>query len=103
MGPRLHQETDYRGFAESPAGFQPMKTFDQDQALAVLADQYRRGLATLEHAFGDFLDSLGIEGLAPLHRNIDLLDGKVLVLQHGRLHTGWKFPSHPFYSFRRTG
>src|SRR5690349_18172958 len=85
MMSRVHQETDDRGLPECPARLEAVETFHKDQPFAVLAHQDRRGLAGFQHAFGDRLDGFRIECLAPLYRNIDLFDGKDLILQHGRL------------------
>jgi hypothetical protein len=79
----MNEETDDRGLPQSPARFQAMQTLNQDQTLSVSANEYRRCLAILQHALSDFLNRLGIKGLAPLHRDIDLVDGECLVLQHG--------------------
>jgi hypothetical protein len=85
MMSRVHQETDDRRLPESPARLQSVQTFDKDQPFAILAHQDRGGLAGFQHAFGDRLDGFRIECLAPLYRNIDLFDGKDLILQHGHL------------------
>src|SRR5262245_1545266 len=80
--PCLDEETDDRGLTERAACLQAVQTFDQDEPLSVPTNQDRRGLAVLQHALSDFVNRLGIEGLATLHRDIDLVDFECLVLQH---------------------
>ncbi len=83
MQPRVHQVSQNRLLAQQLAGFQAVQALDQDQALAVAADQDGRLLADLQDAFGDRLHGLGVEGRAPLDRHVDVGDREFFRLQHG--------------------
>ena len=57
-----------------------MEPFHEHKPLAVLANQDRGQLALFQHALGDLVDDLGIEGLAPLGGHVDPIDPEGLVL-----------------------
>src|SRR5262245_50700225 len=80
----VDEETNDRGLPQSAARLQAMETFHQDKPLSVSSNQYRRCLPVLQHALSDFLNRLGIKGLAAFHRNVDLIDCECLILQHHR-------------------
>ena len=62
-----------------------MQTLDQDETLAVVADQDRGLLAVLDHALGDLLDGLGVERALPFGRHIDIggLECPIFEHRHG--------------------
>src|ERR1700716_3159768 len=82
MPARLHHVAEDGRFAELLAGLQAMQAFHQYQAFAIAADQDRRLLALLQHALGDLVDDLGVEGGAPFGGDVDAVDREGLALHH---------------------
>src|SRR5712671_155996 len=89
MQSRLDEVAENSVLAQLLAGFQPMQTFHQHEALAVAADQDRGLLADLQYARSDLLCLLGIERRPPLCRHVDAGDSKCLALHHWRPSTSF--------------
>ena len=53
-----------------------------DEAASVLAEEDRCFLSLGEHALRDHLDLLRVEGVTPLHGNVDIGNGQGLLLHH---------------------
>src|SRR5262245_56996431 len=81
----VDQIAEDRLLTNSPAGFQPMQSLDQDEALPIAADQDRILLADLEDARGDLRDGRGLERRAAFHGHIDVGNREGLTLQHAPL------------------
>src|SRR5262245_57737661 len=82
MPPRLNEIAEDGRLAKLPARLQPVQTFDQDEAFAVLPDEDRRLLPHLQHALGDHLHLRGLESGAPRDRHIDVRNRQREALHH---------------------
>ncbi len=81
----LDDQADDGFFAERLAGFQPVQALDQDQAIAVVANQDRRLLAAVQHALGYVIDGRRHKRPAPCQGHIDVGDPEYLVFHRPKL------------------
>jgi hypothetical protein len=72
-----------RLLAEGLARLQALKPGHQDEALAVAAHADRHLEALFDDAFGDGVDGLGAHVVAPLGRDVDLVDPDADVIHRG--------------------
>jgi len=82
MLPRVDAEADDRLFAQRLGGFQPVQTFDQNEARAISTHQDGRLLAIREHALRNFLDAFWIERGPPLGGHVNSVNREILALHH---------------------
>src|SRR5450631_3659801 len=76
-------EVSEDGFlAQRLAGFQPVQTVHEDEAVAVAAHQDGGFLPALQHAAGDFLDDVELERGTAFDRHIDVRDFELFALHH---------------------
>jgi hypothetical protein len=80
----LNEISDDRFFAQRLAGFQAVQPMHEDETIAVAPHQNGGFLPALQHALGNLLDYLGLEGRTTFDRNIDICDFEFLPLHHGR-------------------
>src|SRR5207253_2304718 len=79
------QDTEYRRLAERLAGFEPMQSLDQNEAVSVAPNGNGGLLSDLQHAFRDLPDDFGLDGFLLLRGNEDLLDREAFGLGITRL------------------
>src|SRR5258708_35816649 len=68
------QEPDDCFFAKSLAGFEPVQSLDENEAVFVGPNDNGSLLSDFQNTFRDFLNELRLESFLPLHGNVNLVD-----------------------------
>ena len=76
------QDTENGRLAERLAGFEPMQSLDQKEAVSVEPNGNGSLLSDVQHTFRDLRDGLGLDGLLLLRGNEDLLDREAFRFGH---------------------